>query len=83
MLNFASIFRPKTTRKRARRRVDDTPAEPRKWLRLPEARDVFLFGGMAAASYGVYQIYPPSAYVLAGGFFMALGVLIYMGGSTK
>lgn len=61
--------------------------EPRKWhwpkLWLPDSKDVFLFGGIAAAGYGVYQIYPPSAYILVGGCFVALGVLIYLGGSKN
>ena len=48
---------------------------------LPEVKDVFLFGGLGAAAYGVYQIYPPSAYILVGGVFVALGLLIYLGGS--
>lgn len=50
---------------------------------LPEAKDVFLFGGVGSAAYGVYQIYPPSAYILVGGCFIALGLLIYMGGRNE
>lgn len=64
-----------------------TRKEPRKWKlpQLPEnwERDTFLFGGIAAMGFGVYQIYPPSAFVLVGGCFIALGLLIYMGGSDK
>lgn len=66
-------------KKRPRRRGE--PAEPARWRKhIPEARDVFLFGGIAAAGYGVYQIYPPSAFVLVGGFFIAMGILMYLGG---
>lgn len=50
---------------------------------LPEIRDVFLFGGIASAGYGIYQIYPPSAYVVVGGCFIVLGILIYMGGNKN
>jgi hypothetical protein len=59
--------------------------KPKQWklpqVVLPDAKDVFLFGGISAAAYGVYQIYPPSAYILVGGCFIALGLLIYLGGS--
>ena len=47
-------------------------------MKLPEIRDVFLFGGLAAMGYGVHEIHPPSAYVLVGIALMTLGILIYM-----
>ena len=50
---------------------------------LPEMKDVFLFGGIGSAGYGIYQIYPPSAFVVVGGCFIALGLLIYMGGPKR
>jgi len=76
-LKLAWSAKPK---KRARPRPEGEP--PRK-LPLPERKDVFLFGGLAAAGYGVWQIYPPSAMILVGGAFVVFGLLMYMTPKTK
>lgn len=71
-----------SSKKKPRRRTAVDESAPRKNY-FPEARDVFLFGGLGAVGYGVYQIYPPSAYIIVGGCFIALGILVYMAGEEK
>lgn len=71
----------KKKKPRRRERRWKLPSPPR--LPLPDLKDVFLFGGIGSAGYGIYQIYPPSAYIVVGGCFIALGLLIYMGGSKN
>ena len=60
------------------------------WLRLPDLkrhlsdlkrhipnidlRDVLVFGGIAAAGYGIGMVYPPAAWVFCGLAFFWLGV---------
>lgn len=39
-----------------------------------DARDVFFFGGMAAACYGVSLIYPPAAWIVGGIVSATLGI---------
>jgi len=82
-MNLAVIWGGKSTKKRARRRVDETPQAPKKRITLPDGKDVFLFGGLGLSGYGLWQIYPPSALILVGGVFFAIGVFWYMGGSKN
>ncbi len=77
MIRLAFSNKPK---KRTRAKPEGEP--PRK-LPLPERKDIFLFGGLAAAGYGVWQIYPPSAMILIGGAFVVFGLLLYMRPPTK
>jgi len=44
------------------------------WEALP-LDDLFTFGGIASAGYGVYQIHEPSAFIAVGVAFIALGYL--------
>lgn len=39
-----------------------------------DLRDVFVFGGIAAASYGAAQMYAPGGWLLAGAAIFWLGV---------
>ena len=41
---------------------------------VPDAQDVVTFGGIAAACYGVAQIYEPGAWILGGAALFYLGV---------
>jgi len=77
---IVSLFKKPGKKRRRNLRVAEPQDKPprRVWI---EGKDVFLFGGLALSGYGVWQIYPPSAYVLVGGTFLAIGVLIYMGDS--
>jgi hypothetical protein len=76
---IVSLFKKPGKKRRRNLRVAEPQDKPRRvWI---EGKDVFLFGGLALSGYGVWQIYPPSAYVLVGGAFLAIGVLIYMGDS--
>jgi len=40
----------------------------------PELRDVLVFGGLAIAGYGAWQIYPPAAWLAVGVTLFWLGV---------
>jgi hypothetical protein len=50
------------------------------WQRLKQllpdidARDVLVFGGIAAAGYGIGMIYPPAAWIFCGLALFWLGV---------
>lgn len=39
-------------------------------LQRVDLRDVAVFGGLAAVTYGVRQVYSPAAWIVFGGFFM-------------
>lgn len=41
---------------------------------LPNLQDVLVFGGLAAASFGVHQVYAPAGWILAGAGCFWLGV---------
>jgi len=70
--------KPGKKRRRSLRVAEPQDKPPRRvWI---EGKDVFLFGGLALAGYGVWQIYPPSAMILIGGVFFAIGLFWYMGG---
>ena len=38
---------------------------------LFDLRDVVFFGGLIMLGYGLYQIHPPTMYVVLGGLFIA------------
>lgn len=40
----------------------------------PDVWDVLAFAGLASVAYGVYQIYPPAAYIVVGAFVMLVGI---------
>lgn len=40
----------------------------------PDLKDLFVFGGLGFAAYGIYMIYPPAAFILPGLFFVWLGL---------
>lgn len=48
---------------------------------MPEAKDIFLFGGLGMASVGLWQVYPPAALIVCGGILFAIGLFWYMGGN--
>lgn len=79
---IVSLFSKRTKRK-PRRRVEEAQPTPAKERARLEGKDVFLFGGLALAGYGVWQIYPPSAMILVGGVFFAIGLFWYMGGAKS
>lgn len=62
--------------KRRRRIIDDEPKAKRQII--PDGKDVCLFGGLATAGYGLWQIYPPAAMILVGGIFFAIGIYWYL-----
>lgn len=66
-------------RSRSRRVVE---IKPRWKPPLPEVKDVFVFGGLGLAGVGIWQIYPPSALIVVGGIFFALGIYWYAGGQN-
>lgn len=37
--------------------------------------DVLMVGGAAALSYGAWQVYPPSGFIVAGVLLLAAGIL--------
>lgn len=39
-----------------------------------ELRDVFIFGGLAGAAYGIAQVYPPAAWIAGGATLFWLGI---------
>lgn len=39
-----------------------------------DLRDIFVFGGLACAVYGISQIYVPASWIAAGATFFWLGV---------
>jgi hypothetical protein len=39
-----------------------------------ELRDVFVFGGLAGAVYGIAQVYPPAAWIAGGAALFWLGI---------
>lgn len=41
---------------------------------LPDLRDLFAFGGLAAACYGIAQIHAPAAWIVGGVALFWLGV---------
>jgi hypothetical protein len=41
--------------------------------KLVDLRDVFVFGGIGCAAYGVGQVHPPAAWMLVGVAFFWLG----------
>lgn len=43
-------------------------------IELIDLRDVFVFGGLAAACYGVAQLSQPAAWILGGAVFLLLGL---------
>ena len=46
-----------------------------KSLRSPlDLRDLFVFGGIAAAANGIHMIYPPAAWIFVGIMFFWLGI---------
>lgn len=45
------------------------------WLaRWIDLRDAITFVGLAAACYGLYQVYPPAAWIVGGAALFWLGV---------
>jgi len=80
---IVSLFKKPGKKRRRNVRMLELPQDkpPRRvWI---EGKDVFLFGGLALSGYGVWQIYPPSAMILIGGVFFALGLFWYMGGAKR
>lgn len=46
----------------------------RTWLKnYIDLNDIFVFGGIALAGYGIAQIHPPTAYLVVGVTFVWLG----------
>lgn len=45
-----------------------------KLANLIDIRDAFVFGGIAMLGYGLYQIYPPAAWIAVGGIIFLLGL---------
>ena len=41
---------------------------------LPDLSDIFVFAGIGAIFYGVYQIFPPAAFITAGVLIGVLGI---------
>lgn len=68
----------RTTKKRSRRQAAAEPAERRSWRRvLPDAKDVFLFGGIGLIGYGFWTVDAALALIVVGGFFTGIGFLWY------
>ena len=44
----------------------------RRTAELFDLRDLVFFAGLVMIGYGLYQIYPPSMYVVLGGLFVAM-----------
>jgi len=43
-------------------------------LKTFDLRDIFSFGGTGFLSFGVWQVYPPAAFIVAGSIFLWLGI---------
>jgi hypothetical protein len=41
---------------------------------LPDLSDIFVFAGIGSIFYGVYQIFPPAAYIVTGVLVGLIGV---------
>lgn len=41
---------------------------------LPDIRDVLVFGGIGCASYGIYMLDPPYAFIFAGIMLFYIGI---------
>lgn len=41
---------------------------------LVDLRDVFVFGGLASACYGIYQVHEPAAWIAGGTVTLLLGL---------
>lgn len=41
---------------------------------LPDLSDIFVFAGLAGIFYGIYQIFPPAAFITGGILLGALGI---------
>lgn len=78
-----SLFGAAPPRRRRNPRSEEHQLNPKFKITLPDGKDVFLFGGLGLSGYGLWQIYPPSALILVGGVFFAIGVFWYMGGSKN
>lgn len=39
-----------------------------------DVEDLFVFGGLACAAYGIAQVYPPAAWIVTGAVLFGLGV---------
>jgi hypothetical protein len=51
------------------------PETKAKWAALgPDLRDLIVFSGIAAASYGAWLVYQPAGFVIGGGLMFYLGV---------
>lgn len=51
-----------------------------KFAALFDFQDVLLFGGSGLLGYGLYQIYPPSAFIVPGAIFVAVATAPMFGG---
>jgi hypothetical protein len=45
----------------------------KKLANLLDMRDALTFGGLALLGYGLYQVHPPTAYIVMGGLVFWLG----------
>jgi hypothetical protein len=43
-------------------------------ISLVDMRDLFVFGGLAALTYGIAQIHVPAAWIIGGGLTFILGL---------
>lgn len=44
------------------------------FLEILNVADIIVFGGLGLVGYGVYQIYPPYAWITVGGVLMIFGL---------
>jgi len=71
-------FFSRTVKRRRRQQAAAEPIEGRSWRRwLPEAKDVFLFGGVGLIGYGFWTVDAALALIIVGGFFTGIGFLWY------
>jgi hypothetical protein len=62
-MRSSAVVKPKTLAERAKRMGG-----------FFDERDIFVFGGIAVAAFGLYLVYPPLAFICAGAALFWLGV---------